>query len=99
MAKRGRPTGTRDDQPERADDAGAVGAAPDDGAGVGAARADHLGVCRGPIEFGDRDGVADHASDRRPLASALRRRSGSTGWSMSRGRGRRAGSVMRRWST
>ena len=43
MAKRGRP-GPRDHQPERADDPGAMGAAPDDGAGAGATRA-HRPAC------------------------------------------------------
>ena len=86
MAKRGRPTVRVTVSPERADDPGAVGATTDHGARPGPARADRLGVRRGPIEFGDRHRVADHAADGRPLASALRRRSAWTGSSTSRAR-------------
>ena len=73
MTKRGRPTVRVMISPSERTTLGAVGAATDHGARPGAAGADHLGVRRGPIEFGDRDRVADHAADSRALASPLRR--------------------------
>ena len=54
MAKRGPRPVRVSDQPERTDDAGAMGASTDDGARTGAARADHFGVRGGPSDTGDR---------------------------------------------